>query len=169
MEAEQGDSTSGEGSGEMSDTERAVQALSLAGEMLHSAELKNSESSYEEAIAFARDSMRLASSAVLFLDGKVAPDFDTSCRYLREKYGDMLHVDEWQEVEQLSKMGLAERIWGIFSAGKRLQKDAEKALESAARFLGTVTAIVDGSAQEGEAAEEEKPAAPKEELYGEAS
>jgi len=171
MEGEQRDSSQDdpEESGGMPDTERAVHALSLAGEMLQSAESKSSESSYEEAIVLARDSMRLASSAVLFLDGKVASDLDTSCRYLSGKYGDVLNVDEWREVERMPGMELAQRLTSIFGGRDRLRKDAEKALESAARFLGATTAIVDQSTQAEEGNESEARPAPKERLFGEAS
>ena len=180
----------------MPDTERAAYALSAAAGLLESAERKNSESDYGETITLARDSMRIASSAVLFLDGKVAPDLETSCRYLREKYGDVVKVEEWQEVEQLSRIGVIGRLAGMFGGAKRLQKDAEKALGAAARFFGATSAIVDQSVQGQKAAEdageqegggqespeaggegevpaeeetEAQPAGPEEEPFGEAS
>jgi hypothetical protein len=194
MEAEQADSgqagAEDSGATAASGVERAAYALALAAELLQSADRKNSESDYADVIALSRDCMRVASSAVLFLDDKVAPDLETSCTYLRERYGDAFQVSEWQEVERLSGTGLAARVAGIFGIGagkERLQKDAEKALQSAARFFGAASAIVgeqvkeqEGAAEEGgeqegggqgELAqeEEEQPAGPEEELFGEAS
>lgn len=123
--------------------ERALYALSVAMEMLQFAEKKVSDSSFEDAIFHSRDSMRLASSAILFRDGLVAPDLESSCTYLKEKYGDALPLDEWREVEAIARTGPIEQITGFLGIGKsRIADNAQKALDAAVRFVKASSALL---------------------------
>lgn len=143
------------------DGARAIYAISAAAELLQSAERKNAESSFEESIALSRDSMRMSSSAVLFLEGKVASDFESSIVYLQKRYDDIIPVAEWREVERLAKDNIHGRLSSLIGGDRSmLEKDAAKALESAAKFFGATSAIVEGAAaasgQEGGARESEE-------------
>ena len=123
--------------------ERAVYALSVAVEMLQSAEENATKSSFEDSLMQSRDSMRIASSAILFRDGFIAPDLESSCSYLKKKYGDALPLDEWKEVERIARTTLLDRITGFLGIGKgRVESNAKKALDSAFRFINASNALI---------------------------
>lgn len=123
--------------------DRAIYALSIAAELLQSAQDNASDSSFEEAIIQSRDSIRMASSAILFKDGFVATDLESSCTYLKKKYSKAIPVDEWRHVETLANSGPFDRLVGLFGIGKgRLEKNAKEALEAANRFLSASTFLL---------------------------
>jgi|GEM_PF-2893068 len=172
---------------------RAIYALSVAMELLESAQQKAAESGFEDAIILSRDSMRLASSALLFEDGYVATSLDSSCGYLKRRYGDSIPIAEWVAVEGMASGRPADSILRIFSRSKgSAEQDAKKALESAGKFIGAASAIIRPIAQElakemsdmasdepreepdepGEESGQSEAAAPQgqsEDIYGEAS
>jgi len=122
---------------------RVMVALSAALEFLQSAQQKAAESSYDDAIILSRDSMRAASSAILFKDGLMAADLESSCSYLKRRYGDSVQVSEWREVEALAQPSVMDSLAGIFGSrrGQR-EKDARRALECAARFVEATGTII---------------------------
>ncbi len=121
--------------------ERAMYALSVAAGLLASAREKADSSEYGESVRMCRDSMRVASSAVLFRDGLVSGDFESSYSYLKKKYGGKIDADKWKEVESLA--GNARSLLGFLSAGRK-KRDAEKALDDAVDFLRASDSIVMG-------------------------
>jgi hypothetical protein len=116
--------------------ERAVYAISVANELLLSAQKKASKSSFEEAIIESRDSMRIASSAILFRDGYIANDLESSCIYLKKKYGDVVPVDEWRFVESMVQSSPIDSLVSKLGFGKTNREDqAKKAINAADRFI----------------------------------
>jgi hypothetical protein len=146
-----------------SERTRAVYALSVAADLLASAESNNAESNFEESIALSRDSMRMASSAVIFLDGKVASDLESSCSYLKGKYDGIIPIDEWREVEAIARDSIPDRLGQLLGGKRQLEKASSRALESAARFFGATSAIVGESA--GEEAPEDESGAEEESVH----
>lgn len=128
---------------------RGVYALSVAMDILESARQKAADSRFDDAIVLCRDSMRMASSALLFEDGVVAGDLEASCDYISRKYGDSVPTGEWKAVESMALTGPADRILAVFgrSGGTAGQK-AKAVLESAFRFIGAVSEIMRPAAQE---------------------
>ncbi len=124
--------------------ERAIEALSIATELLVSAKEKADTGLFNESLILSRDSMRIASSAILFHDGLVAGDFDSCYGYLKKEYGKSVPLDEWKEVEKIS--GSVESFLGrIFGRGnKDIEKNAMISLDSAVRFLKISNEIVYG-------------------------
>jgi uncharacterized protein (UPF0332 family) len=124
--------------------ERATEALSVAAELLVSAKENADSTEFDEAFLAARDSMRIASSAILFRDGCVASDFESTYAYLKKEYGESIPLDEWKEVERISK-SRASLLSGLFGAGKKnIENDSKKALEAALKFLKASNEIVYG-------------------------
>jgi len=125
--------------------ERAVYALSLAADLLRLAQEKMADSVFEEAVAFSRDSMRVAGSAVLFMDGLVASDLESSCAHIRKRHGDSIPVEEWRRVESLAKSNLVDAIGDVLGKRKaRIEKNAKDALDAAERFLNATSTVVVG-------------------------
>jgi hypothetical protein len=123
--------------------ERAAYALEVAASLLGSAKEMAEKSSFDEAIVSARDSMRMAGSALLFKDGLVSTDLDSSCQYLAEKYGSELPVDEWRRVEQLTRTSFIDKLADIFGSSKnRLEKNADLAMEAAHKFLSACSMLI---------------------------
>jgi hypothetical protein len=148
---------------------RAIYALSVAAELYESAEQKVAESSFEDSIGLSRDCMRLASSALLFQDGYIATDLDSSCGYLKKRYGGALPVTEWVAVEGMASERPADRILGIFGRGKGIpEQNAKKALESAKRFLDAASEIIRPLVQELAKEMSEEPGEEQEELSDQA-
>jgi len=121
-----------------SESSRAFYAIITAAGILLEAKQKADESKFDEALALSRDSMRMASSAVLFRDGFVAADLGSSLAYLAKNYGDRIPVAEWKAVESLSKSSVVDRIGAIFGLSDRtqLEKNVNLAIESADKFIG---------------------------------
>ena len=89
--------------------------------------------------------MRIASSAILFRDGFIAPDLESSCSYLKKKYGGSFPLNEWKEVEAISNTSPLDRLVEVFGLGKdRLEKNAKKALDAANKFLKISSELVIG-------------------------
>ena len=125
--------------------ERAIYALSLAADLLRIAQEKLAESVFEETLAFSRDSMRVAGSAVLFLDGVVASDLDSSCAHIRQRYGDSIPIEGWRRVESLAKSNIVDAIGDVFGNRKsRVEKNAKEALDAAEKFFYATSTVVIG-------------------------
>ena len=123
--------------------ERAIYALSVAAALLEEAKIQSEETASVETIIKARDSMRIACSAILFKDGYIAPDFDSSFSYLRSKYGEKVPLNEWKDIEQMAKASPLDRITNLLGLAKdQGHKNAKKALESAGRFLEASGALI---------------------------
>ena len=122
--------------------ERAAYALEVAASLLGSAMEMIGKSSYDEAIISARDAMRMASSALLFKDGLISSDFNSSCDYLKKKYGDELPVADWIKVEQLTRTSLIDKLADILHTKGRLEKNANVALEGAHKFLSACSILL---------------------------
>jgi len=123
--------------------ERAIYALSVAAQLLEEAKVQAEGSPSEETIIMARDSMRIACSAILFKDGYIAPDFDSSVTYLASKYGEKVPLAEWKTIEQMAKGSPLGKIAGFLGLGKgQAQENAMKALEAAGRFLEASGALI---------------------------
>ena len=123
--------------------ERAAYAFEAATAMLASAMELAEQCSFDEAILSARDSMRMASSALLFKDGLVAGDLESICAYLKKKYGDELPVEEWRDVERLSKTSIVDRIADMLTRSRgRLEQNANRSTESARRFLSASSTLL---------------------------
>jgi hypothetical protein len=123
--------------------ERAIYALTIAAQLLEEAKDQAEESVFEQTIIKARDSMRIACSAILFKDGFIAPDLDSSCNYLRKKYGERIPINEWKHVEQIAKGNPIEKISSFLGFGKNTQQEnAKKALEVAGKFLDASNSLI---------------------------
>jgi hypothetical protein len=123
--------------------ERAIYALSIAVQLLDEAKEQAEESVYEQTIIKARDSMRIACSAILFKDGYIAGDFDSSCNYLTKKYGEKIPINEWKRVEQIAKGNPIEKISAFLGLGKnKQQENAKKAIELARAFIKASSSLI---------------------------
>lgn len=123
--------------------ERAIYAISIAHDLLLSAQENASKSSFEEAIIESRDSMRIASSAILFRDGYIANDLESSCAYLKKKYGEVMPVDEWRLVEGMVRSGPIDQLVSKLGFGKTNREDqAKKAINAADRFVSASGVIL---------------------------
>jgi hypothetical protein len=123
--------------------ERAIYALSVAAQLLEEARIQSGESASVETVIKARDSMRIACSAILFKDGYVAADFDSSVAYLRSKYGEKVPINEWRDIELMAKGSPLERITNFLGLAKNQgQENAKKALEAAGRFLEASSTLI---------------------------
>jgi uncharacterized protein (UPF0332 family) len=132
------------------DAERAVYALSVAMELIRSAEDEASRSQYRDSVDSARNSMRMAASALLFRDGYVATDLETSCSYLRRHYADIVPVDDWVAVEAMAHPKPFEQLGAIFSMAKSKPHDtAIRALEAAGRFVQAAAAAMMSTLEDG--------------------
>ncbi len=110
----------------------AIYALSSASMLLDEARYNYDRGDFMGAVTSSRDAMRMASSALLFNDGYIAPTFEATLVYLSRKYPGRLPLDGWKAAESPSFAGRLTIIMG----GKRfLQQEAEKALESAGTFV----------------------------------
>jgi len=128
------------------DTEssRAFYAIITAASILIEAKQKADESKFDEALELTRDSMRLASSAVLFRDGFVAVDLSSSIEYLTKNYKDQIPVEEWKSVETTFKSSIVDKIGAIFGLGNKaqLEKNVNLAIESADKFIGAAGEVL---------------------------
>jgi len=118
-------------------------ALVTAAELLVEAKEKADDLKFGEALMLSRDAIRMASSAILFKDGLVAADFDSSYSYLTATYGDKIPIAEWKAVESLSRSSIVDRISAALGLGKKgPENNAKKAIESATRFIEAAGALV---------------------------
>ena len=122
--------------------ERAAYALEVAASLLGTAKEMADQSSVDDAITTARAAMRMASSALLFKDGLISSDFNSSCDYLQKKYGDELPVSQWKRVEQLTKTSIVDKLADIFSSKGRLEKNANEAMDAAHKFLSASSILL---------------------------
>jgi HEPN domain-containing protein len=122
------------------DAASAAHAFDLAADMLSLAKELFSEGDLQAALQHSRDSMRLASSAILFRDGYVTDDFDKTVRYLSRRYDSIFPLRDWERVEMtyLGTGGLYNMI--LKAMGKQRKSDREmvaEALSIAERFVET--------------------------------
>jgi uncharacterized protein (UPF0332 family) len=124
----------------------AVMALDAAADLLASAADKLAMGDYEGAFSDARNSMRLASSALLLRDGYVAVTLEATVSYLEERYTGMVPMESWMEMETAfpgETAGIMGRLLGALGKNKRIDREStEQALAAARSFLRSARAIL---------------------------
>ena len=117
----------------------AMFALNTGFDLLKSARDKFDLRSYIEAFDLARDSIRMASSAVLFKDGYISDNFEDTKAYMIRNYPGSYPMTDWQKIEVESIQEKGGMLGILLEAFEKIQKGEEKkakhALVSAERFL----------------------------------
>lgn len=128
------------------DSVGAMLALLAASDMLESAGLRLGNGDYEAALIDARDSMRLASSAVLLQDGYVATTLEATVSYLEWRYAGLLPLGPWLQMETAfpgRSAGLMSRLASLLGKNKKPDKDnTGQVLATAGSFISSVRAIL---------------------------
>jgi uncharacterized protein (UPF0332 family) len=120
----------------------AVFAISIASEMLNNARERFARSDYTGALEESRNSMRMASSALLLKNGHMAGSFEATAAYLSRCYPGRFPLRTWYRAETTvihKQGGLYGMLAGaIGKATKNLQQDANDAINAADGFLDAV-------------------------------
>ncbi len=124
----------------------AVMALNTAAELLESAAEEFAREDYPSSFMDARNSMRLASSALLLRDGYVGVTLEATTSYLEARYAGMVPVETWKELETAfpgETAGIMSRFLGTLGRNKKIDREStEQALAAANDFLRSVRAIL---------------------------
>ncbi|MFH1221580.1 MAG: hypothetical protein V1492_00680 [Candidatus Micrarchaeota archaeon] len=123
---------------------KAVYALETAKEFIKNAEEDMLRNDYNSAYGNSLHAMRMASSAVMFLDGYIAQTLDSATYYLKEKYV-QLPADEWRQIEldDPTKRGLADRFAEALGRKKYDERQASaRAVAVAREFVISVEKMV---------------------------
>lgn len=110
----------------------AIYALSTASMLIEDAKDKYDRGNFVGTITSSRDAMRMASSALLFNDGYIAPTFEATVFYLSKKYPKRFPLEEWKAAESPSISG---RLSSLLGSALSMQEEASKALNSAEKFV----------------------------------
>ncbi|MEM2909265.1 MAG: hypothetical protein QXT05_00270 [Candidatus Bilamarchaeaceae archaeon] len=102
---------------------KALQAVSVAKELLRCAEEYIAAEKYGEAYSNALNAMRFASSALMFFDGCIIQSLEDAVAYIKRNYP-TLPVEEWKKAEYRdpSKKGLVESLSELFNPAKKDEK-----------------------------------------------
>lgn len=119
----------------------AIHAVNLARDMLKTAKERCLIKDYHSALEYSRNSIRIASSAVLIRDGYITDDFEKTVKYLTTRYDSRFPLREWEKVEMtyLGEGGLYNII--LKAMGKTKKSDDELVLEAisvAEKFVRSV-------------------------------
>lgn len=127
------------------DPQGAMVALATAAGLLESAQSGFARRDYDSSFTDARDSIRLASSAILMRDGYVATSLDATTYYLDGRYAGMLPLDSWTEMETSfsGEAGMTSLLLRALGKNKKPDKEnTEQALAVAGSFLTSVKSIL---------------------------
>lgn len=130
---------------------KAMHAIETAKELLEAAEEKLDNGEYQDAYGNALDSMRMASSALMFMDGEIAQTLETAAEYIQKRY-EKIPVDGWKDAEYQDPMkkGLWDRILELLGMRRRDDKAmATKVLGVAKIFISSVEEIIVGGKKPG--------------------
>src|SRR4030095_7106726 len=121
------------------DLASALYAMDLALEMLQSAKEKLSKEDYRGAFDASKNAVRLASSAVMFRDGYVSDNLESTAAYLLQKYPGDFPVEEWHKLEEMTIEGGYGLYYMIMKAMGKVKKAGEaeaiEAFEVANHFI----------------------------------
>jgi|GEM_PF-1765081 len=130
---------------------KAMQAVETAKELLDAAEEKFEEGAYEDSYGNALNAMRMASSALMFMDGEIAQTLETAAEYIKKRYS-KVPVDGWKiaEYQDPMKKGLWQRLLELFRVRKKDDKAmAIKVIGIAKTFISSVEEIILGGKKPG--------------------
>jgi len=130
---------------------KAMHAIETAKELLEAADEKLDKGEYEDAYANALNSMRMASSALMFMDGEIAQTLETATEYIQKRYS-KVPVEGWKDAEYQDPMkkGLWERLLELFGFRRKDDKAlATKVVGIAKIFVSSVEEVVLGGKQPG--------------------
>ena len=126
------------------DMASAVFALERASYMLESARERFGRRDYPGAFEESRNAIRMASSAMLFRDGYVSENLETTVSYLVQRYPGAFPVEEWQRLEDVpmeDTPGLYNMILGAMGKIKKTgEQEAMEAMALADAFIGSARA-----------------------------
>jgi hypothetical protein len=121
------------------DMASALFALELASGMLDSARERFARQDYNGAFEESRNAVRMASSAILFRDGYVSDNLESTVSYLLQRYPGAFPVEGWQGLEDIPLEDTPGLFNMVLSAVGRLKKageqEASEALALAAAFV----------------------------------
>ena len=131
---------------------KAMQAIETAKELLGHAEEILEEGDYETAYGNALNSMRMASSALMFMDGQIAQTLEMATEYIRSKYS-RIPVDDWRAAEDKDPLKKGFVQWLLETLGIRKKEDYKavtaKVVSAAKVFVLSVEQEVQGGKQPG--------------------
>lgn len=130
---------------------KAMHAIETAKELLEAAEEKFDNGQYEDAYGNALNSMRMASSALMFMDGEIAQTLETAAEYIQKRY-EKVPVDGWKDAEYQDPMkkGPWQRLLELFGLRRKDDKAmATKVLGVAKIFISSVEEIIVGGKKPG--------------------
>lgn len=120
----------------------AVLAVGMASEMLNRARECFANKDYSAALGEARDSMRLASSALMLRNGHMAGSLDATLDYLSHYYPGKLPLMSWYKAETavVAKSGGLYNIMAVMlgKAVRDPEQEASNAMNAASTFLEAV-------------------------------
>jgi|GEM_PF-1401064 len=148
------------------DSENAYFALTVAADLLGSAQSKMGLKDYAGSLVDSKNCIRMSASALLYKDGYVAGTFESTLFYLEKNYAGMFPLEDWKIIENMTpeeKGGLFEAISKALGIKKKQganfgteKENAETAARVAEKFVLTVRYIFEAHIEE-EMAEEGKP------------
>ncbi len=130
---------------------KAMHAIETAKELLNSAEELLETGDYESAYGNALNAMRMASSALMFLDGQIAQTLETAVEYIKNTHS-KIPVDEWRDAEYQDplKKGILNRLFEIFGIRKSDDRArATKVVGVARVFILSIDEEIKGGKQPG--------------------
>jgi hypothetical protein len=115
----------------------ALNALSLATDMLILAQERFSRGDYSGAFEYSRNAIRMASSSLLFRDGILSGSLEATVAHLMKHYPGVFPVDEWQRLEVIPATDSPGLYNMILSAMGKLKKTGEQEAKEAMKVAGS--------------------------------
>lgn len=119
----------------------AVFAVSLAARMLDNARQHFARKNYPAALEESRNSIRMASSALMLRNGHMAGSLEAAIAYLSSNYPGQFQVHGWQRAETTvvdRKGGLYGMLASVAGVTRNMEAEAAGVIGIAESFLDTV-------------------------------
>jgi len=128
---------------------KAAFAIAVAEDLFENAK-SNLEINNEECFKLAKNSIRVAASALLLNDGQVSDNFEATYEYIKKKYEKRFPVDEWKELEgeNIDKEGaltkFLQRAGIVKKSSDNAQEQANQAIALAEVFINLTRETIMG-------------------------
>lgn len=126
------------------DVETAFRALEAAAEMVAMASEKLEKKDYPGAFDQSRDAVRVAASALLFKDGRIAQTLEATSGYIDRRYPERFRLKDWHWMEKTVSgdgPGLLNMLIRAMGKGAG-EREARRAVDIATEFLANIRELV---------------------------